>query len=419
VSGSTAAIEQSDERGAWWLSAVALVGAVLGYVAIAGAIYLGGQFDAAQGGRAGSLTALFVVLLSLIGGIAGLRGCSRTSGWSPSIRRYCGLTASALGPLVALGIVVFVFAAADAWQGGLGNFWSLGSLRLVAVQTVTIAVAALGMTMIIIAGGIDLSAGTALALSGTVCALMFKHEFGPLASLSAAIACGGACGALNGVLTSMLRLVPFIITLGTMTIFLGIGKSIAEDGGTITPPMHAVPEWLETMVTQSPASPWIAWPLLPNFAWGVWLACGLAVLVALILHRTLLGRYVYAIGSNEATARLCGIPVPQIKVLVYALAGCLVGIAGIYQFARLSKGDATSGMGLELKIIAAVVIGGGSLSGGRGSVVGTLCGATIMSVIGHGCTALGLENQVEDILLGMIIVAAVYVDHLRQQRLGT
>jgi ribose transport system permease protein len=419
MSNATHRSSAGDERSPWWSGLAIVAGASIGYCAIATAIYAGAQLDGARGGRTGSLLAMTAILLGLLLAIIALRNAARRSNWSVATRRACGVTASALGPLVALGIVVFVFAAADAWQGGRGNFWSLGSLRLVAVQTVTIAVAALGMTMIIIAGGIDLSAGTALALSGTVCALVFKHDAGPWAALCAAVACGAACGALNGVLTSLLRLVPFIITLGTMTIFLGIGKSIAEDGGTVTPAMDSVPTWLETMVTQSPNSPWIAWPLLPNFAWGVWLACGLAVLVALILHRTLLGRYLYAIGSNEATARLCGIPVARVKVLVYALAGCLVGIAGIYQFARLSKGDATAGMGLELKIIAAVVIGGGSLSGGRGSVVGTLCGATIMSVIGHGCTALGLENQVEDILLGMIIVAAVYVDHLRQRRLGS
>ncbi len=160
----------------------------------------------------------------------------------------------------------------------------------------------------------------------------------------------------------------------------------------------------------------LLWPLVPNFAWGVWLAIGLAVLVAVLLHNTVFGRHLFAIGSNEATARLCGIPVARTKILIYMLSGLCIGIAGIYHFARLTKGDATAGLGLELRVIAAVVIGGGSLSGGRGSVIGTLCGAAIMTVISHGCTALGLENQVEDILLGVIIVAAVSVDRLRTQQ---
>ncbi len=279
-----------------------------------------------------------------------------------------------------------------------------------------IAVAALGMTMVIIAGGIDLSAGTSLALSGTVVAYLLKQEMPIGVALLGGVLCGSCCGMVNGSLISLLKLVPFIITLGTMTIFLGLGKMLAGEGGTITPPYGSVPEWLEAMVTQSPSPTHLLWPLVPNFAWGVWLAIGLAVLVAVLLHNTVFGRHLFAIGSNEATARLCGIPVARTKILIYMLSGLCIGIAGIYHFARLTKGDATAGLGLELRVIAAVVIGGGSLSGGRGSVIGTLCGAAIMTVISHGCTALGLENQVEDILLGVIIVAAVSVDRLRTQQ---
>jgi ribose transport system permease protein len=210
-----------------------------------------------------------------------------------------------------------------------------------------------------------------------------------------------------------MRLPPFIITLGSMTIFLGIGKMIATDGGTVKPPAGSIPNWISEMVTLFPSPSWIAYPLLPNFAWGIWFVLGLAIVVAAILHRTVFGRYIFAIGSNESTARLCGVPIAQTKIVIYTLAGFLVGIGGVFQFARLSQGDATSGVGLELRIIAAVVIGGASLSGGRGSIVGTLCGAAIMSVIKQGCSALGLANQLEDILLGAIIIAAVAVDQWR------
>jgi len=317
--------------------------------------------------------------------------------------------------LLALLVVVVVFGIADWTQDFEGRFLTSGSARLVGLQSVKVGIAALGMTLIIISGGIDLSAGTAAALSGCAAALTLDQGWGIAAAFGIAIATGVGCGMLNGSLISLLRLVPFIITLGTMTIFMGLGKTIAEDGGTITPPIDTIPSWMQSMVTQFPQPAWIAYPVIPNFCWGVWLMLGLAAVVALILHRTVLGRAIFAIGSSEATARLCGVPVVRTKLLVYSIAGALVGLAGMVDLARMGKGDASAGLGLELEIIAAVVIGGGSLSGGRGSVVGTLCGVLIMGVINHGCTALGLENQVENILLGVIIIAAVYVDRVRSK----
>lgn len=322
---------------------------------------------------------------------------------------------SSAGPLLALVIVVCFFGIADWNQDFEGRFLTSGSARLVGLQSVKVGIAALGMTLIIISGGIDLSAGTAAALSGCVAALALDHGWGIGAAFGFAILSGASCGLLNGSLISGLRLVPFIITLGTMTMFMGVGKTVAEDGGTITPPSETIPDWLNSMVTQYPKPEWIAYPVIPNFCWGVWLMLGLAAIVSLILHRTVLGRAIFAIGSSEQTARLCGIPVARTKLLVYTIAGTLVGLAGMVDLARMGKGDASAGLGLELEIIAAVVIGGGSLAGGRGSVVGTLCGVFIMGVINHGCTALGLENQVENILLGVIIIAAVYVDRIRSQ----
>jgi ribose transport system permease protein len=336
---------------------------------------------------------------------------ARRSRHAAVIRQLANLA----GPFVALLVVIGFFSIADMLQGGVGNFNSVGSARLVGVQSVKIAIAALGMTIIIIAGGIDLSVGTAAALSGCVAAITLQADLGIVLAIASSVICGALCGLLNGTLVSVLRLVPFIITLGTMTVFLGIGKSIAEDGGTVRPPDGSIPAWLESMVTQFPEPLWIAWPVLPNFGWGVWLVIALAVFVAAILYRTIFGRYVFAIGSSESTARLCGVPVTKTKLAIYTLAGSLVGLAGVVDLARLGKGDATAGLGLELQIIAAVVIGGGSLSGGRGSVLGTLCGVMIIGVINQGSTALGLENQVEDVLLGVIIIAAVFVDALRQR----
>ncbi len=339
------------------------------------------------------------------------------------VRVWCfgsgGRLLNAAGPLLALLLVIAFFAVADWLQGGVGNFVSVGSVRLVGVQSVKVGVAALGMTLIIISGGIDLSAGTAAALSGCVAAYALQQGFGIHAAIGFSILSGAACGLLNGTLISMLRLIPFIITLGTMTIFLGIGKSIAKDGGTIRPPTGSIPSWMDRMVTQFPEPMWVAWPLLPNFGWGVWMVLGLAIVVSLVLYQTVFGRHLFAIGSSEPTARLCGVAVTRTKLMIYTLAGAFIGLAGVVDLARLGKGDATAGLGLELEIIAAVVIGGGSLAGGRGSVFGTICGVLIVRVINQGGTALGLENQVENILLGVIIIAAVAVDRFRQQRLTT
>ena len=234
-----------------------------------------------------------------------------------------------------------------------------------------------------------------------------------MVSLAAGIGTGCLCGWDNGILVSKLRVVPFIVTLGNMTFFLGLAKLVADET-TVRPDLQQVPEWIPKLVTARPPEP--AWMLFPT---GVWLALGLRAGLAVVLRYTVFGRHVFALGSSEATARLCGVNVDRVKILVYMLGGLFIGIAGLYQFARLSSGNPTSGLGQELHIIAAVVIGGGSLSGGRGSVLGTLTGAAIMGVIKSGCTQLQLQNPVQDMILGVIIVAAVTLDQIRQRRLST
>jgi ribose/xylose/arabinose/galactoside ABC-type transport system permease subunit len=239
-------------------------------------------------------------------------------------------------------------------------------------------------------------------------------------------------GAVNGGLVSLLRVVPFIITLGTMTIYLGIGKwlaSVVEKGGqTVRPDItRQVPKWLQDFTSNRELA---LWPPKTGaagidvvldyirFPTGIGVCLVLAILVAAILRYTVFGRYVYALGSNEATARLCGINVPWNRLCVYTLSGLFVGIAGVYQFSRLRSGDPNGNSALELQVIAAVVIGGGSLSGGRGSVLGTIAGAALMSTIKTGCTYLNISNDVQDIVLGAIIVAAVTVDQFRQRRMA-
>lgn len=333
--------------------------------------------------------------------------------------KLAGSVLAALGPLLGLAAVIAFFAVADHWQGGR-SFLTLRNLHATSVQASTVAVAALGMTVVIISGGIDLSAGTALALSATVLAYCLKENYAPAIAVLAGIGTGCLAGFLNGALISSQRLIPFIVTLGSMTAYLGVAKFVAKET-TVRPLPEKVPEWLSStgLVTTRPQPAWIIEGMLPNFASGVWLALALAALLAAILKYTVFGRYVFAVGSNEATARLCGINVPLMKTAIYAISGLFVGIAGLYQFARLSVGNPVSGSGLELRIIAAVVIGGGSLNGGRGSVLGTLSGAAMMAAIASGCNQLGLRNPTQDIIIGVIIVAAVALDQWRQRNLAS
>lgn len=329
----------------------------------------------------------------------------------PLVQLGSELLRTVLGPFVALLLVVAIFAIADSFQSDGGKFFTLRNAQNIFVQSATVAVAALGMTMIIIAAGIDLSAGTTMALCATVLAWCLRQDYGAPLSIAAALGTGCLAGFINGVLISALRVVPFIVTLGTMTIYLGIAKRIG-DNTMVRPAGTQIPSWMPELLSPRVQQEWMV--LAP----GVWLLLVLALVVSAVLRYTVFGRHLFAIGSNESTARLCGINVPATRVAVYTLAGLFVGVAGVFQFSRLTVGDPTSGTGKELPIIAAVVIGGGSLSGGRGSILGTLTGALIMQVISSGCTALKQPNSTQEMILGAIIVAAVTVDQVRQRRLA-
>jgi len=337
---------------------------------------------------------------------------------SPSRHNLLGRV---IGPFLSLGLVILVFAAADHLQNyrkklndpesrSTPEFFTQSNFKRVTSQTVTVAVAALGMTVIVVAGGIDLSAGTALALCATVLAWLLKQNVSPPLAVLLTILTGCFTGLINGSLISLLRVVPFIITLGTMTIYLGVAKIVASET-TVSPKPAQVPAWIANLNKTFDDTLYLGLPA------SAWLTLLLAGVLSAVLQRTVIGRHVYAIGSNEATARLCGINIAWNKIAVYTLAGFFVGIGGIFQFSRLSQGTPTSGSGLELRIIAAVVIGGASLSGGRGTVLGTLNGAAIIFAITSGCTQLGVTNSAQDIIIGVIIIAAAAFDQLRQRRL--
>lgn len=307
----------------------------------------------------------------------------------------------ALGPLGGLLVIFILFAVI-----GPPSFRSAHSLETIARQTAIVGMGSLGMTLVIIAGGIDLSIGSIVALATVGIAALLAANLGPMVALVGAIAVGTGCGFINGLLITRLRVVPFIVTLGMMLLARGAAKGLAHEQ-TIYPPAT----WLNGLLAS--LSPEQKWLLVPP---GVWLLLGMSIIVALVLRYTRLGRHTFAIGSNELTARLCGIGVERVKVMLYSLSGAFGGLAGVMQFSRLNVGDPTVAGGLELDVIAAVVIGGGSLSGGEGSILGSLVGALIMSVIRSGCSQMGLPNWVQEIITGIIIIVAVALDRLRHRR---
>ena len=264
------------------------------------------------------------------------------------------------------------------------------------------------MTLIIISGGIDLSAGTALTLSGTALALSLKAGDPIMNAFMLMLLTGCLCGLANGVMISATKVVPFIVTLGTMTIFLGIGQIISGES-TVYAPKENIPDWLSLCYTGSNNEKY----LIPKIPTSVLLAIMLGVGVATMMRYTVFGRNVFAIGSSESTARLCGINVPGTVIAVYTIAGFFVAIGGLLYFADVKNGNPSDGTGKELEIIAAVVLGGGSLSGGRGSIFGTMIGALIITAIRSGCSQLSIPNTYTHIIIGCIIIIAVIVDQLR------
>jgi ribose transport system permease protein len=300
--------------------------------------------------------------------------------------------------LIGLVVVGLAFGALNGPQ-----FFRAANLELMARQTVIVCVAALGMTMVIVSGGIDLSVGSVVALSTVVTALLLRASVRPAMAAIGAVAAGAACGGLNGLLITQLRVVPFIVTLGTMLLVRGAAKGLADERR-----IEAPITWLNGLLRTVRDGGGL---LVPS---GIWVTVALAVIVSVTLRYTRFGRHLFAIGSNERTARLSGVRINRCKVAVYAIAAAFAGLAGVMEFSKLSVGDPTVAVGLELDVIAAVIIGGGSLLGGKGSVAGTIAGAAIMVVIQIGCSQVGLPNWVQQMATGTIIVGAVALDRWRQ-----
>jgi len=280
------------------------------------------------------------------------------------------------------------------------NFFTSTNLSSVVRQTAVINIMALGMTMVIITGGIDLSVGSILALAGCLGTMTMTSGFPVPVGIAVGIVVGCLAGLLNGALTTRLRINPFIVTLGTLLIIRGFALILTNGM-----PVQNVPKGFSFLGEGSVAGvPFVLLILL-----------AVAAVVHVILEHTKLGRYAFAIGSNPDAAFYAGIPVKFHTTVIYGICGMLTGLAGMIESSRLMTGQPTAGQGYELPAIAAVVIGGGSLRGGEGSVVGTLIGAFIMGLLSNGCDLLGIQPFVQQATIGAVIILAVSVDELRKR----
>ena len=321
-------------------------------------------------------------------------------------------------------IIVFLFFAIFVEDG---KFYTLRNFENIVRQSSVYATAALGMTFVIIIAGIDLSVGSIIALAVVVVAwtlnlqidgpggelVYLVHQYPavtPLLACLLAIGASTAVGLLNGALIVRLRIVPFIVTLGSMGIIRGLAKGIAGERD-IYPPEET---WIGGLMDPTLTNKAKSWMLLPA---GVWILIVCILIAAFILKYTRFGRHVYAVGSNEETARLCGVPVGRTKIIVYGITGFFCALAGFMQFSYIGGvGQPTTGVMYELFVIAAVIIGGASFSGGEGSILGTIIGALIITILYMGGQQMGWPKWVQEMVIGSIIILAVAVDRLRHPK---
>lgn len=281
-------------------------------------------------------------------------------------------------------------------------FLTVQNLSSVCRQTAVINIIALGMTLIMVSGGIDLSVGSVMAFAGICGTTLLASGWGLVPSLVGAMLAGAVWGLVNSSLITLLKVSPFIATLGTMGAARGLTLVLTNGMPVVSLPdsfgrlgdgnvLRVVPVPLAILVV-------------------------LAILTGFILKYTRLGRYAYAIGSNVEAARYAGVPIRRYLIAIYVFCGALTGLAGMIESSRLMTGQPTAGQGYELSVIASVVIGGGSLSGGEGSVTGTMAGAFLMGLISNGSNLLGVSPFWQQVLIGGVIILAVAVDEFRKRR---
>ncbi|MGI4983782.1 MAG: ABC transporter permease [Janthinobacterium lividum] len=309
--------------------------------------------------------------------------------------RWTRLTRStSFYPFVGLLAVCIVMIFAS------NSFLSAANIENIARQVSINAIIAVGMTCVILTGGIDLSVGSVMALSGTLAAGLMVSGLNTVAALVVGLAVGVGFGVANGLFVAFAGMPPIIVTLATMGIARGLG--LMYTGGY---PIDGLPDWVAF------------------FGNGKVLGVQMPILIMLVvyliawvlLERMPFGRYVYAIGGNEEATRLSGVRVRRVKLIVYGLSGLTSSIAAVVLTARLMSGQPNAGVGFELDAIAAVVMGGTSISGGRGSILGTLIGALLLGVLNNGLNMVGVNPYVQNVIKGGIILLAIYISRDRRR----
>ncbi|MCW2478658.1 ribose ABC transporter permease [Candidatus Symbiopectobacterium sp. NZEC135] len=299
--------------------------------------------------------------------------------------------------LIALLILIAVVSSMSP------NFFTVNNLFNILQQTSVNAIMAVGMTLVILTSGIDLSVGSLLALTGAVAASIVGLEVNALLAVFGALALGAAIGAGTGVIVAKGKVQAFIATLVMMLLLRGV-TMVYTNGSPINTGFSDVAD----------AFGWFGIGRPLGIPTPIWLMVIVFIAAWYMLHHTRLGRYIYALGGNEAATRLSGISVDKVKIIVYALCGLLSALAGIIEVARLSSAQPTAGTGYELDAIAAVVLGGTSLAGGKGRIVGTLIGALILGFLNNGLNLLGVSSYYQMIVKAAVILLAVLVDNKKQ-----
>ena len=284
------------------------------------------------------------------------------------------------------------------------NFFTWSNISGVLLSTAVIGILALGTTFVIITGGIDLSIGTGMTLAAVMTGIfMVNLELPLIVGVLGGILTGGLMGFVNGFNIAVLRLPPFIATLAMMLIAQGLALVISG----VRPIYFSGVQGFKDIALGT---------LIPGLPNAVLILFVLAIVAYVLLSKTILGRYTFAIGSNEEATRLSGVDTRKWKIMIYTVAGLFTGIAGVVIGARLDSAQPQLGAGYELQAIAAVIIGGTSLLGGRGSILGTLIGALIMSVLINGLRIMSIQTEWQNVVIGTVILVAVFTDALRQQK---